>query len=190
MSSFSRFSVFSYGGSPVQAPPSATPEGALSRSLADLIVGFDLSPYLGGPLGEIWQTLQSYPLMLAAKIVHESGGCWVRHRIRLPIGVSYDSDMDEVFKVLKDIAAQNENVPAEPPPRVRVLRGGDNSINLELLCWIRRPEERGPVIHLLALEIIKRFRQESIQISFPQRHLHFTRMARGRPRFPGLPEKS
>jgi small-conductance mechanosensitive channel len=42
------------------------------------------------------------------KIVNESGGPWVRHRIRIPIGVAYDSDFDKVVDVLKDIAIGNE----------------------------------------------------------------------------------
>jgi len=108
-----------------------------------------------------------------AKIVNESGGPWVRHRIRLPVGVSYNSDMDKVIEVLNDIAAQNETVCDEPPPRVRIRAFGDSSINLELLCWIRRPQERGQTVHFLALEIIKRFRAENIEIPFPQRDLHF-----------------
>jgi small-conductance mechanosensitive channel len=71
------------------------------------------------------------------------------------------------------VAAQNETVCDEPPPRVRIREFGDNSINLELLCWIRRPQERGQTVHFLALEIIKRFRAENIEIPFPQRDLHF-----------------
>jgi len=108
-----------------------------------------------------------------AKIINESGGPWVRHRIRLPIGVAYSSDMDKVIEVLGDIAAKNETVCDEPAPRVRIRGFGDSSINLELLCWIQRPQERGVVIHHLALEVIKRFRAENIEIPFPQRDLHF-----------------
>jgi MscS family membrane protein len=108
-----------------------------------------------------------------AKIINESGGPWIRHRIRLPVGVAYDSDIDKVIETLKDIALQNESVSDEPEPRVRIRGFGDNSINLELLGWIRRPEDRGQVIHHLALEIIKRFRAEKIEIPFPQRDLHF-----------------
>jgi small-conductance mechanosensitive channel len=108
-----------------------------------------------------------------AKIINESGGPWIRHRIRLPVGVAYDSDIDKVIEVLKDIAAENESVSDEPTPRVRIRGFGDNSINIELLGWIRRPEDRGQVIHQLALEIIKRFRSENIEIPFPQRDLHF-----------------
>ena len=108
-----------------------------------------------------------------AKIINESGGPWVRHRVRLPIGVAYDSDVEKVIEVLNDIAARNDKVCEEPPPRVRIREFGNSSINLELLCWIRRPQERGQVIHFLALDVIKRFREEGIEIPFPQRDLHF-----------------
>lgn len=122
-----------------------------------------------------------------AKIINESGGPWIRHRIRLPVGVAYDSDIDKVIETLKDIAARNEAVSDEPEPRVRIRGFGDNSINLELLGWIRRPEDRGLVIHQLALEVIKRFRAEKIEIPFPQRDLHFKGRP-GRAEAEGLPE--
>ena len=48
----------------------------------------------------------------------------------------------------------------------------DHSIKLELLCWIKRPQERGVVIHRLILEVIKRFREENIEIPFPQSDVH------------------
>lgn len=108
----------------------------------------------------------------AAKIVNESGGPYVRHRIRIPIGVAYDSDIDKVIETLKDIAKENENVVDEPSPRVRIRGFGDSAINIELLCWIKRPAERGVVIHRLNHQLIKRFRDEQIEIPFPQRDLH------------------
>ena len=107
-----------------------------------------------------------------AKIVNESGGPYIRHRIRIPIGVAYDSDLDKVIETLKDIAAENEKVVDAPPPRVRIRGFGDNAINLELLCWIKRPAERGIVVHRMSYEIIRRFREQHIEIPFPQRDLH------------------
>jgi MscS family membrane protein len=107
-----------------------------------------------------------------AKIINESGGPYVRHRIRLPIGVAYQSDIDKVIETLQDIAAQNETVVDEPASRVRIRGFGDNSINLELLCWIKRPADRGVVIHNLNHQLIKRFREEQISIPFPQRDLY------------------
>jgi small-conductance mechanosensitive channel len=108
----------------------------------------------------------------SAKIVNESGGPYVRHRIRIPIGVAYSSDIDKVIATLKGIAADNEYVVEEPAARVRIRGFGDSSINLELLCWIKHPADRGLVVHRLNYQLIKRFREEQIEIPFPQRDLH------------------
>jgi MscS family membrane protein len=113
-----------------------------------------------------------------AKIVNESGGPYVRHRIRIPIGVAYDSDIDKVLETLKDIAKENESVVDEPSPRVRIRGFEDSAIKLELLCWIKRPAERGIVIHRLNHQLIKRFRQEQIEIPFPQHDLHVKKSPR------------
>jgi len=107
-----------------------------------------------------------------AKIINESGGPYVRHRIRLPIGVAYDSDIDKVIETLMDIAAKNEKVVDEPASRVRIRGFGDNSINLELLGWIKRPADRGLTVHDLNHQVIKRFREENITIPFPQRDVY------------------
>lgn len=107
-----------------------------------------------------------------AKIVNESGGPYVRHRIRIPIGVAYDSDIDKAVETLEGLAADNEKVVDQPPARVRIRGFGDSAINLELLCWIRQPAERGIVIHQLNYALIKRFREEQIEIPFPQQDLH------------------
>jgi MscS family membrane protein len=107
-----------------------------------------------------------------AKIINESGGPYVRHRIRIPIGVAYSSDVDKVIETLQGIATDNESVVDEPSSRVRIRGFGDSAIDMELLCWIKRPAERGMVIHRLNHQIIKRFREEQIEIPFPQRDLH------------------
>jgi len=109
----------------------------------------------------------------SAKIINESGGPYVRHRIQIPIGVAYDCDIDKAMETLKDIARDNDHVVDEPMPRVRIRGFGDSAIKLELLCWIRRPADRGVVIHWLNYQIIKRFRAEHIEIPFPQRDVHF-----------------
>jgi small-conductance mechanosensitive channel len=97
----------------------------------------------------------------------------VRHRIRIPVGVAYSSDIDLVIETMKSLAKENEHVVDEPVPRVRIRGFGDSSINVELLCWIRRPAERGMVVHHLNHQLIKRFREEQIEIPFPQRDLNF-----------------
>ncbi len=108
----------------------------------------------------------------SAKIVNESGGPWVRHRVKLPVGVAYDSDVDKVIDTLLDIAAKNERIVEHPEARVRIREFADNSINMDFMGWIRRPADRGLTIHELSLEVIKRFREEHITIPFPQRDLY------------------
>jgi small-conductance mechanosensitive channel len=107
-----------------------------------------------------------------AKIINESGGPWVKHRIRVPLGVSYSSDMDQVVRVLKEVAKDNELVIDNPAPRVRLRKFGENSIDMDFMGWIDRPEDRGRTVHLLLMEIIRRFREEGIEIPYPQRDLH------------------
>jgi MscS family membrane protein len=51
------------------------------------------------------------------------------YRVRIPIGVAYGSDIDQVEKILLDIATANANVITDDPPRVRFREFGDSSLN-------------------------------------------------------------
>ncbi len=93
-------------------------------------------------------------------------------RVRIPIGVSYQSDIDHVEAVLMDIAQQEELAQDDPEPRVRFRLFGASSLNLELLCWCSEPALRGRLIHNLNKTILKRFNKEGIEIPFPQRDVH------------------
>jgi small-conductance mechanosensitive channel len=106
-----------------------------------------------------------------AKIVNESGGRWERERIRVPVGVAYDSDVDRVMEVLLSIARDTPEVVQDPPAVVRLRRLGESSLDFELLCWIEKPELRGRITHELLLAVVRRFRADSISIPFPQRDL-------------------
>ena len=60
--------------SPSQAPvegeaPLSGPEEEVASSLVDQIIAFDMEPYLGGPLKDIWVFLQDYPMLFAALLV-------------------------------------------------------------------------------------------------------------------------
>jgi len=110
-------------------------------------------------------------IMANSKIINESSP-EPRFRLRIPIGVSYDSDLEKVEKVLLELVKSVENVVKDPEPRVRYREFGDSSINLELLCWVDDPRNRGPVTHRLIKLIHKRFKEEGIIIPFPQRDVH------------------
>jgi MscS family membrane protein len=107
-----------------------------------------------------------------AKITNESGGPWVLHRIRIPVGVAYGSDTEQVVQLMQTVAEENSGVVAQPEPRVRMRGFGDSSLNFELLCWIPHPEMRGLVKHQLLMEIDRVFRENKVEIPFPQRDVH------------------
>ena len=107
-------------------------------------------------------------LMANAKIINESGGRWMKYRIRIQVGVSYGSDVHEVVGVLEATARAHAQVCQDPAPRVRMRGFGASSLDFELLCWIERPVLRGLVSHELYMAVYDAFNASGIEIPFPQ----------------------
>lgn len=107
-----------------------------------------------------------------AKIINESGGPWVKHRIRVPVGVAYGSDVDEVCTLLEEVANSLPAVVRVPAPRVRMRGFGASSLDFELLAWIENPELRGRVRHDLLKAVYKALNTKQIEIPFPQTDIH------------------
>jgi MscS family membrane protein len=105
------------------------------------------------------------------KIVNESAPA-PRFRIRIKIGVAYGTDVEQVEEILMKLARENELVANNPAPRVRFRAFGDSSLDFELLCWARRPEEKGRLIHSLNKGIYNALNEADIAIPFPQRDVH------------------
>jgi MscS family membrane protein len=106
-----------------------------------------------------------------SKIINESAPI-PNFRIRVPVFVSYGSDIDLVQEALLEVARTNENVLPEPSPRVRFREFGESSLNFELLCWTREPALRGLTVHELNCAIYRKFSEAGITIPFPQRDIH------------------
>jgi small-conductance mechanosensitive channel len=107
-----------------------------------------------------------------AKIVNESGGPWVKHRIRVPVGVAYGSDVEAVCNLLEETARAHPSVVKQPAPRVRMRAFGTSSLDFELLAWIDHPQLRGLIRHELLIVIYKALNENEIVIPFPQTDVH------------------
>ena len=105
------------------------------------------------------------------KIVNESAP-FHRFRIRIKIGVAYGSDIEEVEAILMKLAMENALAVRDPSPRVRFRAFGDSSLDFELLCWARKPQEKGRLIHSLNKEIYSAFNEAGVVIPFPQSDVH------------------
>lgn len=94
-------------------------------------------------------------------------------RFRVPIGVAYDSDLNQVKKLLLEVAAENEDVLQEPKSAVRLIKFGDSSIDLQLWVWTQTKLQRKTAfISNLNFAIWEKFRANNIEIPFPQADLH------------------
>lgn len=110
-------------------------------------------------------------VMVTNAVINETGFD-PKLRIRIPIGVAYDSDLDNVEYTLIEVMKSHKEVIKDPVPRIRYRRFGDSAIGLEALCIIDEPANRGRVMHELIKEIDKAFKEEKITLPFPQRDVH------------------
>jgi small-conductance mechanosensitive channel len=95
-----------------------------------------------------------------------------RSRVVLPVGVAYGSDIALVMKILSEAAVKHELILKDPPPSPIFVGFGNSSLDFELRCWISDIGNRLTVRSDLGCYIDKRFREEGIEIPFPQRDLH------------------
>lgn len=94
-------------------------------------------------------------------------------RFRIPVGVSYKEDPEKVKKILMEVAETNPHVLSNPAPDVFFDEYGDNSINFMLGVWTTTHTDKPPVLKSeLYFEIFRRFREEGVEIPFPQRDIH------------------
>ncbi len=101
-------------------------------------------------------------------------------RVRVPVGISYDSDPRKAMKLCVDAALSSGRVLNDPEPRCLVSGFGDNSVNLELRFWINDPSNGvGNARSEVLLSIWDRFREAGISIPFPQRDLHLRSVPEG-----------
>ncbi len=93
-------------------------------------------------------------------------------RIRIPVGVSYDTDPEQVRQILLDIAAEHDGILSIPEPRVYFLAFGDSSLDFSLYAFLSEVDNSLSVSSDLRYQIFARFREAGIEIPFPQRDLN------------------
>jgi len=95
-------------------------------------------------------------------------------RFQLPIGVSYKSDPEKVRKILLEVMADKTEIikTRGKAATVRFLGFGDSSINFSMMFFSSETFRIESIFSDLHFEVFKRFREEGIEIPFPQRDLH------------------
>ncbi len=111
--------------------------------------------------------------LVSEEVTNWSYGGDSRLRLRIPIGVDYGTDIQQVEDILLEIADEEEKVLPEPEPQVFFKEHADSSLNFELRVWIPSPQERINVRDNIRREIDRRFNEAGIGMPFPQTDVHF-----------------
>jgi len=96
-----------------------------------------------------------------------------RVRLRLPVGVAYGTDPDQLRALLVQVAASHQEVLKNPEPTVYFDGFGDNALSFELAVWTdtmtHSPRKFRSELNFL---IERALRENAIEIPFPQRVVH------------------
>jgi len=91
-------------------------------------------------------------------------------RVTVQVQVGYDSDVEQALSLLVSLAREHPRLLGDPPPAAWVVRMADSGIDLELGAWLDDPQFGMQVIRSdLYRAIIKAFREQGIDIPYPQR---------------------
>lgn len=94
-------------------------------------------------------------------------------RFNIPVGVSYNEDPEKIKKILLEVVERNSGVLKQPKPDVLFDKYNDSSIDFNLRVWTTEYTNRPSVLRSqLYYEIFRRFKEENVEIPFPQRDLH------------------
>ena len=115
-------------------------------------------------------------VIAAAKIVNESGGPARQMRQRIPVGVAYGSDVDQVCEVLLEVGKSHPDTREQPEPRVRMRGFGASSLDFELLVWIENPEDGGRIKHDLLMSTYKALHVAGIEIPYTKQDVYIKEM--------------
>jgi small conductance mechanosensitive channel len=112
-------------------------------------------------------------------------------RAVVPVGLSYDQDVDAVLPVINEVArawsSENEAILLEDEPQVQgLLDFGDSSVTARVVVQVQ-PGEQFAAERELRMRLKRAFDERSVEIPFPQRTVHVLEDASGPARTPESP---
>ena len=93
-------------------------------------------------------------------------------RITIKVGVSYNSNPEQVRDLLLDVAKKHPSVIKDPAPYVLFMEFGNSALEFELRCIVVDVQQRLMMRSELNFAVLASFREAGIDIPFPQRTVH------------------
>jgi small-conductance mechanosensitive channel len=88
------------------------------------------------------------------------------------VGVSYDSDVQKIKKILLQIANDHPNLIKNPSPKVLFNNFGDSALEFELVFTYNNGFRVNLIESDIRFLVHKSFKENNIEIPFPQRVVH------------------
>ena len=111
-----------------------------------------------------------------SKIVNDKVINWSHNstvtRFKVSVGVAYGSDVNLVLKLLKESAKEHPDCIAEKEPVARFTNFGESSLDFDILFWSSNMFRIENTMSDIRIKINKKFKENGVQIPFPQRDLH------------------
>jgi small conductance mechanosensitive channel len=104
---------------------------------------------------------------IVGEVLHNYGTI---RQLDLTVGISYHSNLTAAIAAVRDVLNHNPRILNDPAPYVGVTTLADSSINLAVKPWVKVPDY-GPAIVEVYQSLIDRFREDKIEIPFPQREV-------------------
>ncbi len=92
-------------------------------------------------------------------------------RVRIPIGISYESNLKKAKEIIIGISLQLDWVMRDPAPKVVVRNFGESSVDLQARVWISDPRRRMDTISYITDNVKEAFDREGIEIPYPKREI-------------------
>ncbi len=123
------------------------------------------------------ETFQHQTVILPnSELINAAVGNWTHRnkigRVEIPVGVSYASDPERVRDILMEIGTSHPLVLRNPEPFVLFQAFADSAMIFELRVHMADITMSPIVQNDVRFAIVKRFREEGIEIPFPQRDIN------------------
>jgi small-conductance mechanosensitive channel len=94
-------------------------------------------------------------------------------RLKIPVGISYDSPLPRAMELMLEAARATPRVLDDPAPVCLLMGFGESSVDFQLRVWIQDPQNG---VHNVRSQILmgvwERFQEHGIDLPFPQRVVH------------------
>ncbi|HWD19839.1 MAG TPA: mechanosensitive ion channel domain-containing protein [Verrucomicrobiae bacterium] len=104
---------------------------------------------------------------IIGEVLHNFG---FSRQLDLSIGVGYQTDLAKAQTLALEVARANKRVLPSPPAGVSIGSLGDSAIVIKVNAWVKL-DDFGPAQTEIYQAIVERYRQQQIEIPFPQREV-------------------